>query len=153
MGDSNYTILLVEDDENDAMLVRLAFQKNNILNPIQWAKDGLEAVAYLNGNGVYADRQAYPFPDVLIVDLKMPRMNGLELLAWIRDHPEYRVIPTIIITSSRLDVDIEKAYGLGANTYMIKPPALDELVKMVKVAHEYWSASAKPKSKFHKNAL
>jgi len=153
MGDSNYTILLVEDDENDAMLVRLAFQKNNILNPIQWAKDGLEAVAYLNGNGVYADRQAYPFPDVLIVDLKMPRMNGLELLAWIRDHPEYRVIPTIIITSSRLDVDIEKAYGLGANTYMIKPPALDELVKMVKVVHEYWSVSAKPKSKFHKNAL
>jgi CheY-like chemotaxis protein len=150
MDESNYTILLVEDDENDAMLVRLAFQKNHILNPVQWAKDGLEAIAYLNGEGIYADRQLYPFPEVLILDLKMPRMNGLELLTWIRDHPDYRVIPTIIMTSSRLDLDIEKAYSLGANTYMIKPSSLDELTKMVKAAHEYWSLSVKPKTQWRK---
>lgn len=152
MDDANYTILLVDDDENDAMLVRLAFKRNNILNPVQWAKDGLEAVAYLNGEGIYADRSLYPFPEVLILDLKMPRMSGLELLAWIRDHPDYRVIPTIIMTSSRLEVDIEKAYSLGANTYMIKPPSLDELVKMVKAAHEYWSVSVKPKAKCRKDS-
>jgi len=147
MDETKYTILLVEDDDNDATLVRMAFQKNAILNPVQWAKDGLEAVAYLNGDGAFANRQLYPFPEVLILDLKMPRMGGLELLAWIRDHPEYRVIPTIIMTSSRMDADIEKAYNLGANTYMVKPASFDELARMVKSAHEYWSLSVKPKPK------
>lgn len=151
MDDSNYTILLVEDDENDAMLVQMAFKKNNILNPIQWVKDGSEAVAYLDGEGAYADRKEHPFPEVLIVDLKMPRMSGLELLTWIRDHPEFRVIPTIIMTASKLEADIEKAYSLGANTYMVKPPSLDELAKMVKVTHEYWSLSVKPKTKWKGN--
>jgi CheY-like chemotaxis protein len=146
MDDSNYTILLVDDDENDVLLVKMAFQKNKILNPVHWAKDGLEAVAYLNGEGAYANRTLHPFPEVMILDLKMPRMNGLELLSWIREHPQYRVIPTIIMSASRLDTDIEKAYGLGANTYMIKPSSLDELAKMVKAAHEYWAVSVKPKA-------
>ena len=152
MDDSKYTILLVEDEENDARLLEMAFKKNDILNPVQWAKDGLEAIAYLNGEGVFADRAVYPFPEVLILDLKMPRMNGLELLAWIREHPQFRVIPTIIMTSSRQDPDIEKAYNLGANTYMIKPSSFDELAKMVKLAHEYWAVSVKPRTKSSKKA-
>ncbi|HWD94014.1 MAG TPA: response regulator [Verrucomicrobiae bacterium] len=146
MDNSSYTILLVEDEENDALLVQMAFKKNDILNPVQWVRDGVEAIAYLNGQGEFADRDRYPFPEVLILDLKMPRMNGLELLAWIRDHPEFRVIPTIIMSASRLDCDVEKAYALGANTYMIKPSAFDDLAKMVKLAHEYWSISIKPKT-------
>jgi CheY-like chemotaxis protein len=148
MNDSDYTILLVEDEENDAMLVKMAFKKNNIQNPVQWAHDGLEAIAYLNGEGVYADRARHPFPEVLILDLKMPRMNGLELLTWIREHPEFRVIPTIIMTSSRQDPDIEKAYSLGANTYMLKPSSFEELARLVKLAHDYWAASVKPKPKW-----
>lgn len=148
MIDSNYTILLVEDEENDATLVKMAFKKSNILNPVQWAHDGLEAIAYLNGEGIYADRTRYPFPEVLILDLKMPRMSGFELLSWIREHPEYRVIPTIIMTSSRQDLDIEKAYNLGANTYMIKPSAFEDLAKLVRLAHDYWAASAKPRPKW-----
>lgn len=151
MGDVDYTILLVEDDENDAMLLRMAFERNGIANPVQWARDGLEAVAYLNGDGDYADRAKYPFPEVLLVDLKMPRMTGLELLAWINEHPEFRVIPTIIMTSSRQELDIENAYRLGANTYLTKPIAFDDLAKMVKLTHEYWAMSAKPKPK-HRNA-
>ena len=147
MDDSNYSILLVEDDENDAMLVRMAFEKNDIANPVQWVKDGLEAVAYLNGEGIYADREKFPFPEVLLLDLKMPRMTGLELLKWIGEHPEYRVIPTIIMTSSRQELDIENAYKLGANTYFTKPIAFDELAQMVKITHQYWSMSAKPKPK------
>lgn len=147
MDDSDYTILLVEDEENDAILMRMAFKRNNISNPVLWAQDGLEAVAYLNGEGIYADRKKYPFPEVLILDLKMPRMSGFELLAWIREHPEYRVIPTIIMTSSRHDPDIERAYNLGANTYMIKPSSFEELAKMVKLAHDYWAASVKPRTK------
>lgn len=152
MDDSAYTILLVEDEENDATLVQMAFRKNNITNPIQWVTDGVQAIAYLNGEGIYADRKQYPFPEVLILDLKMPRMTGLELLSWVREHPEYRVIPTIIMTSSRQDIDIEKAYSLGANTYMIKPSSFEELAKMVKLAHEYWAVSVKPRTRPRKHS-
>src|SRR3954465_10105828 len=151
MKDSNYTILLVEDEETDALLMKRAFKRNNILNPIQWVKDGLEAVAYLNGQGVYADRALYPFPEVMILDLKMPRMGGLELLAWVRDHPDFRVIPTIIMSSSGQDPDITKAYELGANTYQIKPTTFDELTALVKSAHEYWTLSVKPKTKWSRS--
>ena len=147
MDNSHYTILLVEDEENDAMLVQMAFKKNNIPNRVQWVKDGLEAVAYLNGSDTYADRKSFPFPEVLILDLKMPRMGGLELLSWIRDHPEFRVIPTIIMSSSRMQSDVEKAYNLGANTYMIKPNSFDELAILVKLTHDYWAASVKPQTK------
>jgi CheY-like chemotaxis protein len=150
MGDVDYTILLVEDDENDAMLLRMAFERNSITNPVQWVKDGLEAVAYLNGDGIFGDRTKYPFPEVLLVDLKMPRMSGLELLAWINEHPEFRIIPTIIMTSSRQELDIETAYKLGANTYMTKPIAFDQLAQMVKLTHEYWAMSAKPKPRHPK---
>ncbi len=150
MNDSNYTILLVEDDDNDATLLMMAFKKNNILNPVQWAHDGLEAIAYLNGEGAFADRNRYPFPEVLILDLKMPRMGGFELLSWIREHPEFKVIPTIIMTSSRHDPDVQKAYNLGANTYMIKPSSFEELARMVKLAHDYWAASVKPRTKWSK---
>jgi CheY-like chemotaxis protein len=147
MDDSNYTILLVEDEENDALLVQMAFQQNHLLNPVQWARDGLEALAYLNGDKEYSDRKKHPFPEVMILDLKMPRMSGLELLTWIREHPQFRVIPTIVMTSSSQDLDIEQAYNLGANTYMVKPCSFDELAKMVRAAHEYWSLSVKPKTK------
>jgi len=147
MDDSSYTILLVEDEENDAMLLKMAFEKNNISNPVQWVRDGMEAVAYLNGDGVFADRKKYPFPEVLLLDLKMPRMTGLELLAWIQEHPDFKIIPTIIMTSSKQEIDIEKAYHLGANTYMTKPCSFDELANMVKLTHEYWAMSAKPKTK------
>jgi CheY-like chemotaxis protein len=143
-----YTILLVEDEENDALLLKRAFKKNNLSNPIQWVKDGLDAIAYLKGEGDYADRSRYPFPEVVLLDLKMPRMNGVELLAWIREHPDIQVIPTIVMTSSREDVDVANAYNLGANTYMIKPSDFDTLVKMVKNTHEYWAMSVKPKAKW-----
>jgi|SRR5579872_2648568 len=145
MDHSDYSILLVEDEENDATLLKMAFKRNKLNNPLHWAKDGLDAIAYLNGDGPYTDRKLYPFPEVMILDLKMPRMSGLELLAWVREHPEFRVIPTIIMTSSHQEADIEKAYHLGANTYMIKPSSFEELVKMAKLAHEYWAASVKPK--------
>ena len=147
MNKSNYTILLVEDEENDAALVQMAFKRSKIVNPLHWAKDGLDAIAYLNGDGPYADRKLYPFPEIMILDLKMPRMSGLELLAWIREHPQFRVIPTIIMTSSQQDADIEKAYSLGANTYMIKPSSFEELARMVSLAREYWEVSVKPKPK------
>ena len=145
MNNTDYNILLVDDEESDATLVKMAFKRNNILRPIQWVKDGMEAVDYLSAEGTYADRARYPFPQLLLLDLKMPRMNGLELLQWLQVNSHFKIIPTIIMTSSRQEIDIEKAYDLGVNTYMIKPSSFDELKNMVKAVHEYWAQSVKPK--------
>ncbi|HXF09639.1 MAG TPA: response regulator [Desulfuromonadaceae bacterium] len=144
MKENDYSILLVEDEENDAMLLKMAFKRNNVQNPIQWVRDGSEAVAYLNGEGAYADREKHPFPEVLILDLKMPRMTGLELLSWIQERPALRIIPTIVMTSSRQDPDIQKAYEMGANTYMIKPSSFDELIDLTARIHAYWQLAIKP---------
>jgi CheY-like chemotaxis protein len=144
MGTTDYPILLAEDEENDAMLLKMAFEKAGVHNQVEWVKDGMEAITYLNGGDPYGDRRRYPAPGILIIDVKMPRMGGLELLAWMRENPQFRIIPTIIMTSSRQDSDIQKAYELGANTYMIKPSSFDELVTMVKAIHGYWNLAAKP---------
>ena len=140
----NYTILVVEDEDSDFYLLQRAFKKNDILNPIQRVKDGLEGLHYLQGAGDYADRAKYPFPEVIILDLKTPRMTGLELLAWIRDHPESRVVPTIIMSSSQQDQDIASAYELGANTYFVKPTDFQTLVQMIGSIHDYWLRGARP---------
>ncbi len=140
----NYTILLVEDDPNDVVLLQRALRKNQIDNPVVALPDGDEAIAYLSGDGKYSDRQVHPFPKVIMLDLKMPRRGGLEVLEWLREHPQYKVIPTIVLTSSKINEDVMKAYGLGANSYMVKPANFEELQRMIKTAHEYWSFCLKP---------
>ncbi len=140
----NYTILVVEDEDSDYFLLERAFRKNNVQNPIQRVKDGLEGLHYLQGIGQFTDRDKFPFPDVVILDLKTPRMSGLELLAWIREHPECRVIPTVIMTSSQQDVDIEKAYALGANTYFVKPTKFQDLVDLTASIQDYWRRGTRP---------
>ncbi len=139
-----YTILLVEDDEDDAFLFRRALKKSNILNPIQWVKDGAEAIAYLTGEPPYMDRAVFPFPEIIVLDLKMPRISGLDLLGWLRDHPGFQVIPTIVMSSSKHDSDVRKAYNLGANTYFVKPSSFDTLAKLIQTLHEYCALSTKP---------
>jgi len=147
VDDSKFTILLVEDNDDDALLVQRAIRKNNITNAIHRMKDGIEALNYLQGLEGFSDRKQFPFPEVIILDLKMPRMGGLELLAWIDEHPEYRVIPTIVLSSSRLEKDVERSYALGANTFMVKPWNFDALAQMIKTIHDYWAISVKPKKK------
>jgi CheY-like chemotaxis protein len=139
-----HTVLLVEDDENDAFLFKRALKKCNILDPVQWVKDGTEAISYLTGRAAYADRTLYPFPELIVLDLKMPRMPGLELLAWLRDHHDAQVVPTIVMSSSKHDSDVRRAYDLGANTYFVKPGSFDLLAKVVQTLHEYWLLSTKP---------
>jgi CheY-like chemotaxis protein len=141
---SNYLILVVEDDDSDFFLLERAFRKNNIENPIVRVHDGLEGMHYLQGSGEYADRKKFPFPDVIILDLKTPRMSGLELLAWIKDHPECRVIPTVIMSSSQQDVDVARAYELGANTYFVKPTTFEDLIDLTNSIQDYWRKGAKP---------
>jgi CheY-like chemotaxis protein len=143
----NYSILVVEDDDSDFFLLERAFRKNNIENPIFRVKDGLEGLHYLQGSNEYADRTKFPFPDVVILDLKTPRMSGLELLAWIRDHPECRVVPTVIMSSSQQDVDVSKAYELGANTYFVKPTTFQDLIELTNSIQDYWLRGARPSIK------
>jgi CheY-like chemotaxis protein len=132
------TILLVEDDENDVLLIQRAFRKAGIGNPLRVLGDGDVAVAYLGGEGLYADRLEWPLPGLLLLDLKLPRRSGLEVLAWLRQQPGIGRLVTVVLTSSRESADVNRAYELGANSYLVKPVLLDDLVQMVKTLDLYW---------------
>ncbi len=131
-------ILLVEDDPNDVILIRRAFDKARIANPIQLVRDGEEAIAYLAGTPPYDDRRRYPLPMLLLLDLKMPRKSGFEVLAWLRQQPHLRRLPVVVLTSSKDTPDIDRAYDLGANSYLVKPVAFEALIDMVKILGLYW---------------
>ncbi|BBP03589.1 response regulator [Sulfuriferula plumbiphila] len=132
------TLLLVEDDPNDVMLFRRAKDKSNLANPLQVMQDGEAAVAYLSGQGQYADRNRYPLPALVLLDLKLPRKSGLEVLEWLRRQPGLQRLPVVVLTSSKESLDVGRAYDLGANSYLIKPVAFDKLLEMVKVLGLYW---------------
>jgi DNA-binding response OmpR family regulator len=132
------TVLLVEDDENDVFFMQRAFREAGIITPVSVACDGREAIDYMSGNGKFADRQNWPLPCLVLLDLKLPYVLGLDVLKWIRSHAEFKTVVVIVLTSSKQDADIEKAYSLGANSYLVKPPDVHELVAMVKKIKEYW---------------
>ncbi len=132
------TLLLVEDDPNDVMLFRRAKDKSNLVNPLQVVEDGEAVVAYLSGQGIYADRNLYPLPTLMLLDLKLPRKSGLEVLAWLRQQPGINRLPVVVLTSSKESVDVGRAYDLGANSYLVKPVAFDKLLEMVKALGMYW---------------
>jgi CheY-like chemotaxis protein len=141
---SSEPILIVEDNENDALLLKRALQRNRVTNPIHVAPDGVEALKYLRGEPPYEDRQAYPFPSVIYTDLKMPRMDGFEVLNYLKNHPDCAVIPVIVMTASNQDRDIKQAYELGANSYIVKPNTLEELIEIVRLCIGYWKICSKP---------
>ncbi|MBD2777618.1 response regulator [Iningainema tapete] len=133
------TILLVEDDPNDILLTQRAFRKANLINTaLQVVTDGDAAVAYLSGTGDYADRDRYPFPMLILLDLKLPRRSGHEILLWLRQQPELKRLPVIILTSSKQNNDINQAYDLGANSYLVKPVGLNPLIDVVQNLNLYW---------------
>jgi CheY-like chemotaxis protein len=107
-------------------------------------QDGEEAIEYLLGLGKYADRIKFPCPSLIILDLKMPRKTGLEVLQWLQMHSELQIVPTIVLTASMIPEDIKEAYHLGANTYFVKPSSFANLVAMLKVVHDYWAQAQKP---------
>ena len=133
-----YTLLLVEDDSNDVLLIQRAFQKASMANPLQVVTDGEEAVAYLSGEGHYGDRQKHPLPMLVLLDLKLPRKSGLEVLEWLRGQPGLKRLPVVVLTSSKESGDVNRAYDLGANSYLVKPVGFDSLVGMVKSLGLYW---------------
>ncbi len=143
--DRDLTILIAEDLPDDVQLLREALTRAGIRNPIQVVGDGQEAINYLCGAGPYADRCHHPLPSVIFTDLNMPRMNGFDLLQWLRAHPERSVVPVMILSASARDEDIRKAYEMGANAYLVKPIKLNDLVEVVRTAFEFWAWCEKPK--------
>lgn len=138
MTSSNPVLLHVEDDPNDVLLLQRAFKKANVPINIQAVNDGDKAVAYLGGAEGFGDREKFPLPSLILLDLKMPRKSGLEVLAWIRGQDKLRRLLVVIFTSSKHDEDINRAYDLGANSYLVKPVGFDMLVETAKLLNQYW---------------
>ncbi|MEY2466943.1 MAG: hypothetical protein QOD03_1464, partial [Verrucomicrobiota bacterium] len=140
----NKTILVVEDDENDLMFVKMAMKKAGVTNPVQVAHDGQAALDYFQGAGKFADRSAFPLPYLVLLDLKLPYVMGLEVLAWIRDRPQFKQTIVIMLTSSRHTEDIGTAYQMGANAYLVKPANLVALEGMMKTLKDFWLTQNTP---------
>jgi CheY-like chemotaxis protein len=126
------TILLVEDNEDDVFLMRNVFRKASVPNPLQVAMDGEQAIGYLSGEGSYSDRVKFPLPVIILMDLNMPKKNGLEVLQWIREHPSLKTLTVHMLTTSTRPSDVELAASLGANAYLVKPGKIEELQEIVK---------------------
>jgi DNA-binding response OmpR family regulator len=139
----NGTILLVEDEENDAFLMQWAVSRAGIVNPVRLATDGRAAIDYLKGAGQFANRGEFPLPCLVLLDLKLPYVMGLDVLKWIRRQPEFALI-VLILSSSGAEADIAAAYHLGANGFLVKPSEADKLVDMVKAIKDYWLTQNSP---------
>jgi CheY-like chemotaxis protein len=138
MRATRINILHVEDDPNDALLFQHACKKADVGFELQAVSDGDEAVAYLRGTASFADRSKYPLPDIILLDLKMPRLSGFDLLTWLRKDASFKKMPVIVLTSSNHETDIKRAYDLGANSYLVKPVGFDALVEVARTIHGYW---------------
>ena len=139
MANDRPTLLIVEDNEDDIFFVDRIFKQIGARCELRFARDGMEAIEYLSGKGAFKDRAKYPMPTIILMDLKMPRRNGFEVLEWMHNQPEIKLIPTIVVTSSTLQEDVTRAYRLGANAVMNKPVDKDSLLQMLKSFHIYWT--------------
>lgn len=144
MNRNREIILLVEDDPNDVFLMQRAFRHAEIPNQLHIVGDGDKAIDYLSGTGPYSDREKYPLPSLVLLDLKLPFRSGLEVLEWIRSQPDLRRLIVVVFTSSGESSDIAKAYDLGVNSYMVKPASPQVLIDLVKTIRSYWMTYNNP---------
>ena len=133
-----HVLLVAEDNEMDALLLERAVGKAGMPFQMLRVEDGNALIAYLRGDGVYADRKQYPWPKVVLIDLKMPNVDGFGVLTWLRSNVDLPRIPAVVFSSSALTRDVERAYTLGANSYVVKPTAPENLESMVKALHKWW---------------
>jgi CheY-like chemotaxis protein len=134
----NSVILLVEDQENDIQLIRRAFDKAQLPNPLQVVRNGDEAVAYLAGQKQFSNRVEFPLPKLVLLDLKMPGLDGFEVLKWIRSQPGLKSLIVVVLTSSDHIQDVNQAYSLGANSFMAKPMDFENIVELSRLLRDYW---------------
>ena len=139
-------ILLAEDDGIDRKLLKLAIGNDGLPAKLFMVNDGEDVIQYLKGEGDYADREKFPFPDLLVLDLKMERLGGLDVLKWLRRHPACSGVPTVMLSGSGLYQDVEQAYRLGANSYFRKPSSVSDLTKLLQTMTAYWRLTERPKS-------
>jgi two-component system, response regulator len=140
----NTTILLVEDNPDDEALTLRAFKKNNIRNDVVIARDGVEALDYLFGQGAYAGRNANEPPSVVLLDIKLPKVDGLEVLRRLRADERTKLTPVVILTSSKEEQDMIRGYSLGANSYVRKPVDFTQFMEAVKQLGMYWLVLNEP---------
>lgn len=141
----SFTILAVEDNAHEAALLKNALNKMDVDLSVEFVANGDEAIEYLGAAGRFRDRQKFPEPDLVIMDLKMPRKGGFEVLEWFRNLQEGALIPVIVLTASDRDADIQRAYSLGASSYFVKPTSLDEFRNMIKIVYDYWMLARRPR--------
>jgi len=139
-----FPILLVEDNPDDVFLIERAFHVVQIEHPLFTVSDGQQAIDYLSGKGRYDDRSVYPFPRLILADLKMPGVTGFDLIRWIRQDANMRLVPVIVLSSSSLPEDVNRSYMLGANAYMVKPPDPRALERLFGTIAQFWSAGEAP---------
>jgi CheY-like chemotaxis protein len=131
-------VLFADDDEHQAFLTTRAFKQAGVLHPLVVVPDGNAAIDYLAGNGRYADRAAHPLPCLLLLDQKLPGCSGLDVLQWVRTQSPVCTLPVLLLSSSNFDGDVQAAYLLGANGYLVKPASFEETFAMAKAIKEYW---------------
>ena len=131
-------ILLAEDRQDDIILIQKSFAKAYITNPLQVVRDGEEAIAYLEGSGKFSNRQEYPLPDIILMDLKMPRKNGLEVLDWWHRQPHLAAIRIVVLTTSEEMRDVNAAYRLGAASFIVKPLHFADFRITIFAMLQYW---------------
>lgn len=147
------SILLVEDEENDVVFMEMALEKAGLVSAFQVAEDGQEAIDYLGGRGEFADRAGFPLPAIVFLDLKLPRVMGMDVLKWIRDQPALDTRVVIMLSSSQQRSDIQKACTLGANSYLVKPSNPFGLEEIVELTRRYWLRLNQPTATYATDTL
>jgi CheY-like chemotaxis protein len=140
----NKAVLLVEDEDHDVLFMQIAFEEAGVENHLSVVCDGREAIDYLQGEGKFAERQQFPLPGLVLLDLRIPRVPGLEVLKWIRQQPPFAQLPVIVCSSSDQDSDVDTAYRLGANGYVVKPSRITQRVELVRLIKKYWLDMKEP---------
>ena len=138
MNSSPHSILHVDDDPGDSLLMQQACRKGAVSFQLQSVSDGEMAIDYLCGSGDFVDRERFPLPSLMLLDLKMPRKTGFDVLDWTRHQERFQSLPVIILTASSQEEDIKRAYAMGANSYLVKPVSIHSLTEMIKQVDSYW---------------
>jgi CheY-like chemotaxis protein len=138
MGNEEKVILLVEDNADDEALTKRAFKKNNVMNQLVVARDGVEALDYLFGTGAQAGRDLSVMPTVILLDLKLPKVDGLEVLRRLRADARTKFLPVVVLTSSKEEQDLAQSYSLGVNSYIRKPVEFEQFIEAVRQLGLYW---------------